>query len=240
MRILYMGDDKLKGAAAYLGAMINYAKFSFDHCPSDKVAKINQQEYDLYILSDFPISKLPLSSQKKIFEKVNNGASLLMIGGWESFYGAAGEYQNSLIENMLPVTCLDRDDRVNYSHGLVPIVKQQHSSVKNIPWHNPPVFCGFNQVKIKKNSQCVLTLRKIVFKGKQLSLDKKEFPLLVFGKYGQGKTCALTTDLAPHWVGGLVDWGNKRIKFRAVGGNEVEVGNYYAKFVEQLIKSLTS
>lgn len=235
-----MGDDSLKGAAAYLGAMLNYAKLEFDYCSSNKIAKLKAGNYDLYILSDFPFSKLPDVSQKVIAESVKKGASLLMIGGWESFHGVNGEYQGSLIEEILPVICLTQDDRVNYCHGLVPVIKQQHQSIKSLPWHNPPVVCGFNKVKLKKDSQTVLALKKIVIKNLEISLDKNEFPLLVFGKYGLGKTCALTTDLAPHWVGGLVDWGNSRIKIRANGGVEVEVGSFYAVFVEQLIKSLVS
>ncbi len=238
MKILYMGDDNLKGAASYLGAILNYAEVQFDYLPSSKIAKVKKGDYDLYILSDFPIVKLPAQSQKNIAENVKNGASLLMIGGWESLHGASGEYQGSIIEEVLPVKCLTHDDRINYCQGLIPVISQEHSSLKNLPWDKPPIVCGFNKVVLKKDSQCVLFLRKLVVKKLQPALEKNNIPLLVFDNYGKGRTCALTTDLAPHWVGGLVDWGNKRLKCKADNGNEVEVGNFYAKFVKQLIFSL--
>ena len=60
--------------------------------------------------------------------------------------------------------------------------------------------------------------------------------MLVLGTHGQGRTAALTTDLAPHWVGGLVDWGDgERVKAQAAGGFEIEVGNFYAQLVANLL-----
>ena len=68
--------------------------------------------------------------------------------------------------------------------------------------------------------------------------------MLVTGKYGQGRTAALATDLAPHWVGPLVDWGTEnhpspscggRVAAQAGGGSDVEVGSHYAQFVYQLL-----
>jgi hypothetical protein len=35
-------------------------------------------------------------------------------------------------------------------------------------------------------------------------------------------------DVAPHWVGGLVDWGRKRISAQSKEATAVEVGEYYA------------
>ncbi len=58
-------------------------------------------------------------------------------------------------------------------------------------------------------------------------------PLLVLGVFGQGKTAAFATDVAPHWVGGLVDWGNHRIT-QTVGDGFIEVGNHYAQFLRNL------
>ncbi|MDR2439943.1 MAG: glutamine amidotransferase [Planctomycetaceae bacterium] len=61
------------------------------------------------------------------------------------------------------------------------------------------------------------------------------FPLLVVGQYGKGKTAALATDAAPHWVGGWVDWGKKRISQKLNNGNFIEVGENYVQFFSQLI-----
>ena len=46
--------------------------------------------------------------------------------------------------------------------------------------------------------------------------------LLVVGSYGRGRTAALATDVAPHWVGGLVDWGTPRVSAQANGAEAIE------------------
>ena len=64
------------------------------------------------------------------------------------------------------------------------------------------------------------------------------------GSYGEGNTAALATDLAPHWVGPLVDWGTEnhpvpsgdgRVATQAKGAEGVEVGCLYAQLVYQLL-----
>jgi len=57
---------------------------------------------------------------------------------------------------------------------------------------------------------------------------------LVVGEFGRGRTAALATDVAPHWCGGLVDWGDRRL-VRQVGGGRIEVGNWYAELFRNLL-----
>jgi uncharacterized membrane protein len=97
------------------------------------------------------------------------------------------------------------------------------------------MVCGCNLVKAKKGATVVLSARKLLIKGKSLSLAKDSTPLLVVGTYGRGKTGAVTTDFAPHWVGGLVDWGAERITAQATGGKKVEVGNHYISFIRNIL-----
>ena len=54
------------------------------------------------------------------------------------------------------------------------------------------------------------------------------------GEHGRGRTAALATDVAPHWVGGLVDWGDQRV-VQDVGGGSIDVGNWYARFFRNLL-----
>ena len=61
-------------------------------------------------------------------------------------------------------------------------------------------------------------------------------PLLVTGVYGQGRVCAMATDAAPHWVGGLVDWGKSRVEAQADGAEAIEVGNWYAELFANIVK----
>jgi len=40
--------------------------------------------------------------------------------------------------------------------------------------------------------------------------------------------------VASHWVGGFVDWGDRRIT-QDVAGGLVEIGNWYARFFRNLL-----
>ena len=60
-------------------------------------------------------------------------------------------------------------------------------------------------------------------------------PLLVVGATGNGKAAAFATDVAPHWIGPMVDWGKQRVTAQAEGTEGVEVGDAYAQFLQQLI-----
>lgn len=60
-------------------------------------------------------------------------------------------------------------------------------------------------------------------------------PVLVIGTAGHGRAAAFASDIAPHWVGGLVDWGESRVTAQAPNGPAVEVGFSYAQFWRQLL-----
>ena len=240
--VVYMGDDSLKGAAAYLGGVLTHAGVDFSYVPSAQAAPLDflDRSHGLIIVSDYPSRNLKSEAQARIVASVQQGASLLMIGGWESFHGLAGEYHQGPLSKILPVKCKSCDDRVNYCQGVVPWIVKEHPCLEGLPWHEPPIFCGFNETSLADGSQLVLSARLIRIREEKLSFAAKEYPLLVFGAFGKGKTAALTTDLAPHWVGGWVDWGTKRLSAQAEGGNEVEVGQWYAQFISQLAGFLIS
>ena len=61
------------------------------------------------------------------------------------------------------------------------------------------------------------------------------YPVLVVGSAGQGRTAAFASDVAPHWVGGFVDWGETRVAAQAPGGPAIEVGVAYSQFWKQLL-----
>lgn len=240
--VIFMGDDSLSGAAAYLGGVMAHHGVNFTYVPSTHKAdpSLFGQGRALYIVSDYPSRNLDEAAQRKIADSVGAGSSLLMIGGWESFHGLAGEYNEGPLAEILPVGCKSSDDRVNWCQGVVPSVEAEHEVLGQLPWDEPPIFCGFNETTLKDGSQLVLSALPLIINGGGLSYSDEGYPLLAFGTHGEGKTAALTTDLAPHWVGGWVDWGPERIRAQAQGGGEVEVGNYYAEFIGRLIRFLTS
>ena len=81
-----------------------------------------------------------------------------------------------------------------------------------------------------------MDFQAIFDKGRFDFLPLDQHPLLVLGMHGAGRTAALMTDLAPHWVGGFVDWGDgERVKAQAPGSWQIEVGNFYSQFIANLL-----
>ena len=110
------------------------------------------------------------------------------------------------------------------------MTKSRHEIFRGIPLTPSPIVVGYNEVRAKNRADVLLNLRE--------SESGRVNPLLVVGTFGSGRTAAWTTDVAPHWCGGLVDWGKKRVKIRVRNGIEIEVGDLYVKFFSQLMKWL--
>ena len=243
-KILFCGDDDLDMAAIYLGSIIHEEGYDMDYIPSPLPfpQNLNLNHYDLIILSDYPRERIKDERLEEIAEYTRNGGSLLMIGGWESFTGLNIEYKNSPIENILPVILSDKDDRRNYDQGIVVIPTDiYHPICKGLNWSRPAVIGGYNEFKPKDNATCILCGKKIKISSEnnviKTEVDEKEIPLFVQGSAGKGKTGALAFDLAPHWVGGFVDWGTGR-KHVDLEAGFIEVGDMYYKFVANLLRSM--
>ena len=235
--VLYAGDNSLTSAAAYLGGVMANCGIPFDYVPSTRslTPDLFRTDRKLVILSDFPASHIPRKMMTNIQAQVQDGMGLLMVGGWQSFHGLEGEYYATPIEEVLPVSCWRNDDRANYCHGLVPEPRGTHAITRSLPWNMPPVICGYNRVLPRTNAKVVINLRPLKMTKDKALFGKEKIPLLILGEYGKGKTAAFTSDFAPHWVGGLVDWGDKRIRTRAAGGSTVEIGEHYAKLVANIV-----
>jgi uncharacterized membrane protein len=92
------------------------------------------QGYDVVVLSDIGANSLLLSPA--VYERserrpnrlevlaswVEGGGSLLMVGGYLSFSGLEGKahFGDTSVERILPVTCVQGDDRVEAPEGVVP------------------------------------------------------------------------------------------------------------------------
>ncbi|MBT3276118.1 MAG: hypothetical protein HN368_23420 [Spirochaetales bacterium] len=244
--VLYFGDDALQGAAGYLAAVMGHYGIQFIHIPSgisiteanqqSRVEKIDLGNAGLFILSDYLRDTLTDENRDRIINQVHKGTGLLMIGGWESFFG--GGYAGSELEELLPVTMMTQDDRINCPYPCVLRQKTPHEITNGLPFTTPPGIGGYNQVTAKPESKVILDAQRfkttyepdLIF-TRSGSAD----PLLVVGNSGKGRTAALMTDSAPHWVGGFVDWGSKRVRY-TVENNLVEVGNWYAEFFSNLVR----
>jgi uncharacterized membrane protein len=120
-------------------------------------------------------------------EYVANGGGFAMIGGYMSFAGIGGKahYHRTPVEQLLPVTILPYDDRVEVPEGFAPqVVSRDHPVVAglSVDW---PILLGYNRLAAKPDAQVVLIY--------------DQDPILVTGFFGRGRTAAFASDCSPHW-----------------------------------------
>ena len=242
--ILYCGDTNLDGAASYLAGLITHFGWAFDYVPSHvpMTRELIERPHSLLILSDYPAMQFDDELQEIALKQVEGGMGLLMIGGWESFHGFGGDWQDTRLGRVLPVEIEQRDDRVNFpqstllarDYGL-----DEHPVIQHLPWDkSPPTIGGLNRVQSKSGTETALFAvpHKVYVENAEFVFDaKKPYPALVLGENSIGRTAAFMSDVAPHWVGGFVDWGPERVTAQAAGASAIEVGSYYAQFWKQLL-----
>jgi hypothetical protein len=241
--VLYCGDTALREAASYLAGVMAHFSTPFDYLASDQ--RFDEQCLARtcrgIILSDYPAKNFTPEQMEKVTEKVRQGMGLLMIGGWASFAGANREYTDTALREALPVIMQEHDDRVNSWQPCVIEKRMAHAIVDELPFDGcSPSVGGFNRFQAKPGAETILSVRQIGISQKPGKLhftpSADTSPLLVVGQFGLGRVAAFASDVAPHWVGGLVDWGDSRITVRAEGSNPREVGNWYAVFFGNLIR----
>ncbi|MFI5380836.1 MAG: glutamine amidotransferase [Tepidisphaerales bacterium] len=240
-QVLYMGDTALLGAAAYLAGLMTAWGVSFEYVPSDRKLEASQVQAArrLFILSDYPAAMLADALAEIIVQQVRDGAGLLMIGGWESYCGKGGDWAGTKIADALPVEIGRRDDRVNCDQSALAVKAVDHPITRGLPWDDcPPTIGGYNRIAPRAGTQTLLEVQRFAARriGERFTFTPAgRDPLLVVGEHGQGRTAALATDVAPHWVGGMVDWGTGRVQAAAAPGAGIEVGDQYAAFFRQLL-----
>jgi uncharacterized membrane protein len=197
----------------FLIAALSSAGVQVTHQPSHEAAKsfpfeLNKlQEYNVVILSDIGANTLLLSPDvflegkrvpnrlELIKEYVSQGGGLVMAGGYLSFQGIYGSarYHRTPIEEVLPVTILPIDDRIEKPEGINPAVTRKDHPITQGINGNWPYLLGFNEVKPKEQAEVLAMVG--------------EYPLLVTGSFGKGRSVAWTSDVGPHWCPkDFVDW----------------------------------
>jgi uncharacterized membrane protein len=158
--------------------------------------------YDVVVLSDIGADSLLLHPDtflrgrrtpnrlRLIAEWVEAGGGFLMVGGYYSFQGinGAARYRGSPVEAILPVAMQAVDDRIEVPEGFEPVARAaEHPVLAGIggPW---PYLLGFNAVTPKPQATTVL------------ATGVDDWPLLVTGTHGAGRTMAWTSDIGPHWL----------------------------------------
>lgn len=156
--------------------------------------------YDVVILSDvgsntflltpetFVRSEIAVNRLEVLASYVEMGGALLMVGGYMSFAGIDGRarYGASPLARVLPVGMLDRDDRVEVPEGFVAeVAALDHPALAGVDaaW---PRLLGYNELRVRPDSVVLAS--------------RGDDPILAVGTYGQGRTAAFASDLAPHWA----------------------------------------
>jgi uncharacterized membrane protein len=231
---------------------------------ADRPEVVDQLErYPLFVLSDYPARQLAPELQDRIVRLVEReAAGLLMIGGWASFSGPRAGWGGTRLAEVLPVECLAEDDRHNSPLGTVLVARREpHPAIRSVQGTEPCSVMGFNRVAARPESQVLLhgyqlrtereraqphltlaatmtgarVARGFVRAPVRPILDRVNTPMLTVWDWGRGRVGAFAPDVSPHWAGGLLDWGARRVRLPTGS----EIGHLYGAFLLDLCNWLS-
>ncbi len=211
----YKGFDQFGSVTYHLGAeplvaALQGSRFELTYMPAHEAAANfpfdldTLRQWQVVILSDLGANTLLLPQQvwlqgrtvpnrlKLLRDFVRGGGGLVMVGGYFSFQGIDGRarWHRTPVEDVLPVTCLPHDDRLEVPEGFrAEPAGVRHPVLDGLDgdW---PVLLGANEVKPKPDAQVLA----------RLPAEEGGHPLLAAGTYGQGRSVAWTSDIGPHWA----------------------------------------
>ena len=189
----------------YLQAALTTDEIEFHHIPCHLVDSQfpetleGLKEYDVILISDIGANTflLPVKTflhyhktpnkLELLKEYVLSGGGLCMVGGYLSFMGIEGKgrYNDTPVEEVLPVNFLKYDDRVEKPSSIdIQIDPSAHPIFNGMPDKISGIF-GYN--------------RAIAKEGCQVIAKAGDDPFITLGEFGQGRSVAYATDCAPHW-----------------------------------------
>ena len=170
----YKGFDQFGSVTFHLGAeplvkALEGSDYDLHYMPAHEAATAfpmtmaELDAYDAVLLSDLGSNTLllhpdvwlrgkPVPNRLKLLRDwVAAGGGLMMIGGYFSFQGinGAARWHKTPVEQVLPVTCLPVDDRVEVPDGFAAeLVEPDHPVLRGLggEW---PLLLGVNEVELK-------------------------------------------------------------------------------------------
>ena len=233
----YKGFDQFGSVTFHLGAeplvkALADSPFELTYMPAhEAVTKLpfimdELTGYDAIILSDIGANSIllhpdvwlsgkPVPNRLKLIrEWTRAGGGLVMIGGYLTFQGidGRGRWGRTPVEQALPVTCLPHDDRLEVPDGFKPrVIGPDHHPILAGLGADWPILLGANEVILKADPQIEVLAT--------LPDDEGGHPLLVTGRFGDGRTVVWTSDIGPHWLPqSFVDWSGYATLWRNVLG----------------------
>ncbi|MGJ7439676.1 glutamine amidotransferase [Aquipuribacter sp. MA13-6] len=179
--------------------------------------------YDAVILSDIGANSFLLPPEVflegrrmdnpllALAEWTKRGGGLMMAGGYLSFTGfqARANFARTAVADVLPVTMLESDDRVEAPQGA-PIALEEPTHPVAAGWReavaSAPTLLGYNLVRPREDATVVASVGGDV--------------LIATREVGEGRSLVWTSDIGPHWcpedflawdgfaplVGGMLRW----------------------------------
>lgn len=186
-------------------------------------------DVDVCVLSDLPLTRLGAANEEWLVDHVMEGLGLMTVGGWNSY--GRGLYANSALAEHLPVRVETGDDRINLSSGACLLPGEAHPITDGLSFDPPPMIAGFNRVRPRRGGKILVEARRVTsYAANRLELANYGDPIVVAAEM-TGRTLAVATDLAPHWSGGLTDWGDEMLRF----ADGTEMGTMYVQFVRAMV-----
>ncbi len=188
------GADAFIAAAASEGVTVEQL-YAHDVPEKFPFSLAELAEYDAVILSDIGANSFLLppatwvggrsmpNRLQVLAEYVRGGGGLMMAGGYLSFQGfqARANFARTPIVDVLPVTLLDCDDRVEAPQGARPAATGALGEALD----GAPDLLGYNRVLAKPEATVHATVDADV--------------LIASLEVGRGRSLVWTSDIGPHW-----------------------------------------
>lgn len=131
----------------------------------------NLNDFKLLILANVDTECFDVFERKEIHDFVENGGSLLYIGGLYSL--GKGKLEGTFLLDILPVDIVGKWDMICQLSLIKPT-----EILKDIKWDEEIYVLYYQKVKLKKNSKVLI--------------ECNSEPCVILGKYGKGKVCVIT------------------------------------------------
>jgi len=215
IRVLYLGNDYYQEVPGGLWLDANHFIIeALEASPQPRINVTHREpwagkieypslgNYDVVIFSEVWSSMFTPEQLEELERFVMEGGGFVMFGGWGGYggYDQYGEWDETVVEGMLPVNILCNEDAVEMTfrmgrcsgkHGWA---GWPHPVARGINlWKAPPVY-GYNRVEAKNGTTVVLVN------------PENGDPILVVGNYGCGRVVALTTNPTGYWGKALPQW----------------------------------
>ena len=198
--------DRYEVGTEFIEAALTTDDIEFIHMPCHRIEYDFPQtveellKYDVIIISDCGANTFLLPavtfvqcnpSVNKLMllqQYVQAGGGLCMAGGYLSFMGIEGKgrYNDTPIEEILPVNFLKHDDRREHPEGLCVTIDPSVNEIFSGVGEKIEGILGYNKAIPKQEAKVLATF------------DNGD-PYIVLGTFGKGRSIAYTTDCAPHW-----------------------------------------